>query len=187
MLEFLISLDTQLFLFLNNLNNSFFDIIFFWISYKYTWIPFYIALIYFFIKKKHFKGLITIALLVIVIVLCDQISVHLFKEVFQRLRPCHNPNLNDLVHIVNGKCGGKYGFVSSHAANSFGLAIFTLLYFKNRTYSYLVILWALITAYSRVYLGVHFPLDVICGGILGGFIAWGVFCIYKLLQKKIFN
>ena len=123
--------------------------------------------------------------IILVITLADQTSVHLFKNVFQRLRPCHEPALENLVHLVNNKCGGQYGFISSHAANTFGLALLTLLWIKKRWFTALMITWALLVAYSRVYLGVHYPLDVMVGGIWGAGCGWLVFLLFRWTLSKL--
>ena len=117
--------------------------------------------------------------IILVITLADQTSVHLFKNVFQRLRPCHEPALEGLVHLVNNKCGGQFGFISSHAANTFGLALLTLLWIKKGWFTALMITWALLVAYSRVYLGVHYPADVLMGGVWGAGCGWMVFLLFR--------
>lgn len=122
----------------------------------------------------------------VLITLSDQISVHAFKNVFERLRPCHTPDLIFVVHTVE-KCGGQFGFVSSHAANSFALAFFIsgLLRKSYRWVPYLMYGWATLTIYSRVYLGVHFPGDVLGGAILGMFIGWVVLKGFQILEKRM--
>ena len=102
------------------------------ISNKYTSIPIYLAIVFFIFRKYKWKGFIPFVAIIIAITVADQVSVHLFKEVFQRLRPCHQPEIADIVHIVNNKCGGKYGFLSSHATNVFVIASFTSLIFRNK-------------------------------------------------------
>ncbi|HEY5124915.1 MAG TPA: phosphatase PAP2 family protein, partial [Ignavibacteria bacterium] len=114
----------------------------------------------------------------------DQSSV-LVKNLVQRLRPCYDPALKGLVHLVNGECGGLFGFVSSHATNSFDVALLSLLFIKKRWYSISIIIWALVIGYSRIYLGVHFPGDVLCGSLLGAFIGWSMYQIYILTDNII--
>jgi undecaprenyl-diphosphatase len=182
----IVELDIDIFLFLNNINSPFFDNIMWFISGKFSWLPLYLAVLFFLGKRYRLKSIVVIILLILVITLCDQISVHAFKEVFQRLRPCHNPNITN-IHIVNDHCGGSFGFVSSHAANAFGFAVYTLLMFSKRNYSLLIILWAVIVSYSRIYLGVHFPADVIGGAIVGSAIGWLVFISHKLISRNLKN
>lgn len=187
----LIRLDQQLLLYLNSINSPFWDQVMYAISGKFIWIPLYLAiLVYLGIKYKR-RFLVILLFIILGITLADQTSVHLFKNVFQRLRPCHEPALEGLVHLVRGECGGLYGFVSSHATNSFYVALFSLLFIRRRWFTVSIILWALIVGYSRIYLGVHYPGDVLCGSILGALIGWGVYRLYtwtdkSILQKKAF-
>jgi len=116
--------------------------------------------------------------------MADQGSVHLFKNVFERLRPCHCEQIRNSIHIVNNHCGGQFGFVSSHATNTFALAIFMSLFFKNKAVSVLLIIWAIIVAYSRIYLGVHYLGDVLGGAILGIVIAFIVYYLFKKILNK---
>ena len=186
MINFLIQKDIDFFLFLNGFNNLFWDKIMYIISGKFTWIPLYISVLIYFFKKHGIKQtLIYFFVFIILVILTDQSSVHLFKNVFERLRPCHNSDISEYIHNPFG-CGGKYGFVSSHAANSFGFCVLSLLLIKNRIYSVIIIFWALLVSYSRVYLGVHYPADVLVGGFLGCF--W-TFVLYKifLILSKVFN
>jgi undecaprenyl-diphosphatase len=120
-----------LFLFLNGIHTPFFDVVFEWISERFSWMPLYAILAVLMGFKFKWRFLIIIPFALLLIIASDQISVHLFKDVFMRLRPCHNPIIADLVHVVNGHCGGQYGFVSSHAANTFALACFVGLVLKN--------------------------------------------------------
>ena len=180
-------LDQQLFLFLNSLNSPFWDKIMYAVSGKVIWAPLYAALLIWIginYKKKFWIILLFIALAV---TLADQVSVQLFKNIFQRLRPCHEPSLEGLIHLVNGKCGGLYGFVSSHASNSFNVALLSLMFIKKRWYSVSIILWATVIGYSRIYLGVHYPGDVICGSLLGALIGWGVYKMYELIDNKVLS
>jgi undecaprenyl-diphosphatase len=124
------------------------------------------------------------AFVALLIFMSDQISVHFFKEVFQRLRPCHEPDFIGMVHLVKGNCGGQFGFVSSHATNTFALAVF-LSFVLGKKFKYfipLILLWAAVISYSRIYLGVHYPGDVIAGAILGASLGaiMGKLCIVIL-------
>jgi len=171
MLEKILELDTSLFLFLNSLHSPIFDKIMWHISGKFEWIPLYLTIIFFIFKKFKLKGFVPLIFLILAISISDLISVNLFKDVFQRLRPSQTPELSNIIHLVNNYKGGKFGFVSSHAANSFAIATFTLLLFKNKKYTYFIIFWAILVSYSRIYLGVHYPLDIICGALLGIIVA----------------
>ena len=184
MLEFLKNLDNSLFLFLNGLNSPFCDNVMWSISGKLIWIPLYLFILAWMIKEYKWKFLVLILFIIVLITLSDQISVHLFKDVFKRLRPCHDPFLADLVHIVNNKCGGEYGFVSSHAANSFAIATFSLGLLKNRYFGWFIFFWAALVSYSRVYLGVHYPGDVIGGALLGILLGYLVYKGFKLYNVK---
>lgn len=179
-------LDTQLFLFLNSKHNSFFDPVMYWASYRYFWIPLYI--IFFALAWKHYGKKIWLVALaaVLLIVLADQISVHVFKNVFLRYRPCYNLDLCPQVHLNGGK-GGMYGFISSHAANTFAIAMFLSLLFRNkiRYFTVFVFSWAIFVSYSRIYNGVHYPLDIIAGAIVGMGIGIVVYKLFLAADSKI--
>jgi len=177
-------LDQQLFLFLNSLNSPFWDKVMFVISGKVIWAPLYLGiLIYIGINYKK-KFFLILPFIILAVALADQVSVQLFKNLFQRLRPCHEPSLEGMVHLVNGDCGGLYGFVSSHASNSFNVALISLMLIKKRWYTVSIVLWAAIIGYSRIYLGVHYPGDVVCGSLLGALIGWSMFKLYETADKK---
>ena len=169
MIETLKNWDTQLFLFLNGKHNAFWDFVMFWASEKLIWIPLYILLFYLIFSYYKKNGWWIIPAGIIMVALTDQLSVHAFKNIVMRLRPCHEPGLEGLVHLVKNKCGGDFGFVSSHAVNHFAIAgFFSVIFYKKiRFFIPAVMLWATLISYSRIYLGVHYPGDVICGGIVG--------------------
>jgi len=181
-METIIQLDKELLLWLNSYHTPFLDVLMMIFTRKEFWIPLYLVLLYQIYKSKGKEALWWIAGIFLMIFLCDQISTQLFKNVFQRLRPSHDPSLSNMVHLVSGYKGGKYGFVSSHAANTFGFAIFTSLLFKNRLYALFAFTWSLLIIYTRLYLGVHFPGDVLGGMILGVIVGY---VIYKLTKWGI--
>ena len=185
MIEWLLDFDTRIFLFLNGLNSDSMDSVMWWVSGKTTWWPFYLLLLTFLGWKKGWQLAPMILFIMLVVLLTDQSSVHLFKNVFQRLRPCHEPSLEGMVHLVNNKCGGKYGFVSSHAANTFGVASLLFLWVRERWFTGLMISWALLVGYSRIYLGVHYPGDVLFGSLLGVACGWLTLVLFKLSLSKL--
>ena len=179
-METLSDIDSQLFLFLNGLHVDWLDKFMVLITDMWVWFPLYLLLIYWTVKQ-YGKRCWWIFLAVGIVVLCtDQLASHVCKPVFQRLRPCYNPDFQELIYLPKGLAGGKYGFVSSHAANTFGVAAFlTPALRKYHPWSVIVLyLWAFISSYSRIYIGYHYPGDILCGAILGiliGLILWRVF------------
>jgi undecaprenyl-diphosphatase len=176
--------DQQLFLFINSSNSPFFDQVMHAISGRLIWVPLYLAILIYLTVKFKRKFLVILIFIILAATLADQSSVFV-KNIVLRLRPCHEPSLMGIVHLVNGECGGVYGFVSSHATNSFDVALLSLLFIKKRWYTISIILWASIIGYSRIYLGVHYPADVICGSLLGAFIGWSMYSLYVLTDKNI--
>lgn len=187
MIEYLNNLDTQLFLFINGHHNNFFDYVMVYASSKFFWIPLYLFLIYLLFKEHKTKGFLILFFVVLLILLSDQLSVHAFKNVFERLRPCHNPEIMLSVRTVNG-CGGLYGFVSSHAANSFALAFFVGTLLSQINWIKWVLLgWAVLVIYSRIYLGNHYPGDVLVGAMLGIIVAIVVLILYQYTENLIWG
>ena len=180
--------DHQLFLFLNGLHVGWLDPVMAFISSEMGWIPFYAVLVYLVFKKYKWKGLWVILGIVVLITCSDQLSAHVFKPVFHRFRPCHDPLIQDLVYLPYGHCGGKYGFISSHACNTFALAslIFMTMRQHYKKIGWLMFSWATLVSYSRIYMGVHFPGDIICGAAVGMILGFGIgFLTKKYLLKKL--
>jgi undecaprenyl-diphosphatase len=176
--------DTDLFLFLNGLHCSWLDNIMWWISGGFTFIPLYILIVVLLsIREGKRKAIFIVLGVTLCILLADRISSGLIKPAFERLRPSREPSLAGLVHILRGYTGGRYGFVSSHAANHFAFAVFSYLIVRRRRYSIAIVALACIISYSRIYLGVHYPLDVICGAVLGIAIGVGVYKLYLLANR----
>lgn len=158
------------------------------ITEMWPWIPLYGVLLYMLFKTYGRRGW-WVLLAVAVVVLCsDQLSSHICKPLFHRLRPCFNPDLEGLVHLPKGLPGGRYGFVSSHAANTFSVATFLTLAFRKRYrwIGWLLYGWAFIASYSRIYVGVHYPGDILVGAVLGGVIGWACWkATDGLLRRKL--
>ena len=148
MIEFFLELDKDLFLELNSYHAEWLDSIMMYVTETLVWIPLYIVIAYFIFKIYGKKGVLILLCIALTILLADQITSSLMKPFFARLRPTHDPALADMVHIVNGYRGGKFGFASSHAANTFGLALFVFLLFRERTRQVRwIFVWALLVAY----------------------------------------
>jgi len=187
MIEALVEIDKKIFLFFNQFNSPFFDKLMWHISGKVGWLPLYFLILYYLIKTFKTRSIYFITVLVILITLSDQLAVILFKNTIKRLRPCHDPSIMSIVHIVNNHCGGMYGFISNHAANSFSLAMYSSFLFNQKIFKILIFCWVIIISYSRIYLGIHFPGDVIGGALFGIFLAYIWWFLTTKFMSLIFS
>ncbi|HVN59046.1 MAG TPA: phosphatase PAP2 family protein [Bacteroidales bacterium] len=179
----MVTFDQQLFLWLNAIHSPFFDRVMTVISYPPTWIPLYLALIVVLVRQLGRKMYIMILTIALMITVSDQGSV-IIKNIVRRPRPCYENALDGKVHIVNGKCGGRFGFLSSHAANSFAVALLSLLLIRKKWFTVSIITWAIIVGYSRIYLGVHYPGDVFCGSLFGALAGWAAYLLFDTIDRN---
>src|SRR5690606_24039669 len=177
-MEKILELDRELFLKMNHsFRSPFMDQLMMFLSETYAWIPLHLLLLYLLIKTYRHQVWIWLVAIALTIVLADQMSSAVMKPFFERLRPSHEPSLAGQVHIVNGYRGGKFGFASSHAANTFAIAV--LMWFTLKAYRPvigLLFLWSVLVSCTRIYLGVHYP-----GDILAGFAVWFIAAVMAYL------
>lgn len=183
MLEKILTLDIQSLIFLNSFGSETYDGLWLLITKQAYWTPFFLLLLYIIYSKIGIKKTAYLLLFVALLILCTDQITNLVKYSVQRLRPCNNPDINTIIRVVQVR--KSFSFFSGHAANSMAVATFLYLIFKNQfKYFWLLFLWPLIFAYSRIYLGLHYPLDIlsgyVCGAILG-------FFMYKMYQLAIQN
>lgn len=176
--------DKSAFLYLNGYHNGLMDYVMTLFTFTPTWLLFYGVTLYIIIRKYGRKSIPIIISLALIILLADQIS-GLLKHSIMRLRPSNDPAMIPLTHIFY-KSGGLYGFVSAHAANAFSFAIFSSLLFRSKAYTVFIFPWAFLIAYTRIYLGVHYPGDILGGALLGSFIGWGVFKLLVIIENRVF-
>lgn len=184
MFEALIQADRQALLWLNGCHSPFFDAVMWFVSGRPEWIPLYLVIVAFVIRKYRTRSVWIIVALVLLIVLSDQLA-NVLKNSVQRLRPCKDPEIGHLVYRVRNYCGGAYGFVSGHAANSFALATFISLLFRRQWLTISILFWACLVSYSRIYLGVHYPGDVIGGALLGTLLARVLYSLWSLTDGML--
>ena len=185
MLDKVLSFDENLFIFLNGLGSEKYDGLWLIITKQTSWIPLFLFLLYIIFNKLGTKQTLYLLIFVaVLLVFTDQIT-NLFKNGFQRLRPCNNPEINSIIRVVQLR--KSFSFFSGHAANTMSVATFLHLIFKkNFKYFWLLFLWPVIFAYSRIYLGLHYPIDIIFGYLFGAVMGFLMFKLYQIAQKKYF-
>lgn len=185
MFEKLHSLDTQLFIFLNSLGSESYDGFWLIITKQTNWIPLFLLLLYLIYKKTGIKQTAYLLLFVAVLILATDQITNVFKYTFQRIRPCNNPEINTFIRVVQSR--SSFSFFSGHAANSMAVATFLYLILKKQIKFFgLLFLWPLIFAYSRIYLGLHYPLDILSGYFFGGIMGFLMYKGYLLAINKNF-
>lgn len=183
MLEKIIALDTQLFIYLNSLGSETYDGFWLFITKQVNWIPFFLLLFYLIYKKLGVKHTLVLLLFVAFLVTATDQITNLFKYTFQRLRPCNNSEISAFIRVVQAR--SSFGFFSGHAANTMAVATFLHLIFKKQfKYFGFVFLWPLIFAYSRIYLGLHYPLDILSGYLCGLITGYLMYKVYQWALEK---
>lgn len=186
MVEKILVYERDLFFMLNGSDSPFLDRFMWLYSGKAVWLPLaFFILVVLLYKKKWRESILILLAIVLVITFCDQFASHVCKPIFTRFRPTHHPDFMDQVKTVFDYRGGRYGFISSHAANAFGFATFMSLLFRYRLFTWTIFLWAALTAYTRVYLGVHFISDIVPGAIAGVFFGWLVYWLYVKVRPVV--
>jgi undecaprenyl-diphosphatase len=185
MLEKIIALDKQLFVFLNGLGSEIFDNLWLGITKQYYWTPFFLVVFYLLQKKIGWKNLGIMILFIAVLILVGDQTANLFKAGIQRIRPCNDPEIKDFIRIV--KSSNTFSFFSGHATSSMATTVFVFLIFKKHyRYAFLLFLFPLIFAYSRIYLGMHFPADILTGYAFGATFGFLCYKAHQYVQSKYF-
>ena len=184
MIELVKQWDEELFLWLNSFHSDVLDPIIFQMTETVTWLPLFAFLIYKIYKVDPKNSWWVFGGILLTILISDQVTSGIMKPFFERLRPCHDPRWEGLLHNY-GRCGGLYGFASSHAANTFGLATFLTLTLSSKIKGIAwLFVYALLVSYTRIYLGVHYPVDIVFGALVGVLAAYLSWFLVVVLKKK---
>lgn len=186
MIEYLDTIDQQLFLQLNGVHASYFDTFMYNVSSRLAWLLILVAFLISLRNKGWRQACVAILAVALTVLIADQVASGIIKHAVERLRPSHNPALASAIHVV-GNGGGLYGFVSSHAANSFGVAIVLGLMMRSRPVMVSLMAWAVLQCYSRIYIGVHYPGDILGGTIVGLLAGWLVYSLWMVVQRRYFH
>jgi len=184
MLEYLQQIDQAALLQVNGWHNAFMDQMWWLVSAKWSWAFILVVFVWILLHKNRRQALLVVVMIALAVLLADQISSSLIKGAVERLRPTRDPSLSSLVHVVNDYRGGMYGFVSSHAANSFAIAMLLSLMMRHRLVTWSLFIWATLQCYSRVYLGVHYPGDILGGIVVGLVVGWAVWLLWRYLCHR---
>lgn len=185
--QWLVEGDSSILLAVNGMHSSYFDTFMWLCSRKFEWIPFYLSILY--VLFRNFSWRVVLYSLVamgVILLLTDAVSSHFIRPVVARLRPSNLENpISEMIHIVDNHRGGRYGFPSSHASNSWGLVFFVGLLLRRRELTTFLACWALLLCYSRLYLGVHYPGDLLAGMLLGAVVASLVYYVFWRTTKVV--
>lgn len=185
-IDYIVNLDRELLYAINGFSCTIANYFMLFITSKWSGIPIYIFALFYLFKKNNIKvALIMTGCILLTFCLTDRLAVILFKETIQRLRPTHDPVTSGVINILEGK-GGLYGFISNHAANCFGFAYITCKLIKKRWYTIPIFIWATVVGYSRIYVGKHFPADVVCGALFGLLVGYAIYKLYVLIITRYF-
>ena len=186
MLEKILTLDTELLVYLNGLGSPAYDGLWLFITRQSNWVPLFLLLLYVIYKKLGVKQTLYLLLFITVIVAITDQTTNLFKNGFQRLRPCNNPEINTVIRVVQVR--NSFSFFSGHASNSMAVAAFLYFVLRDKIKFFgLIFVWPLIFAYSRIYLGLHYPGDILTGYLFGFTFAFLMFKVYKIAQRIYFS
>ena len=184
MIDWLNAIDTDCFLWLNGCHSVYFDHFMWLVSSRASWALLLLALLLVLRQRGWRFALLVVACIALAVLLADQVSSGLIKHWVERPRPSHNPDMEGLVHLVRDYRGGPFGFVSSHAANAFAVTVLLGRMLANRLLNVLLLLWAALQCYSRIYLGVHYPGDILGGMLVGLMAATVVFALYGRTRAR---
>ncbi len=181
LLQYLNQVDTDVFLYLNGFHNQYWDYFMSMYSSRFVWVPFYASFLYVMLRNFHYKvTLSSLFIIIIIIAICDQTASGLLKPMVERMRPSNLDNpISARVHIVFDYRGGKYGFPSSHAANAWSMAFFAMYLVRRSKLTIFLAAWALLMSYSRIYLGVHYPGDLLVGTLIGFVTATASYYVFR--------
>ena len=188
-MDTIIQMDKQLLLAINGSNSLFVDYLAKTLTTAATWIPLYVSLFYVVVKNNdNFRRIICIlACAGLCVLFAGTVDDLLVKPLVARLRPTHDFQIGMLVDTVDGYRGGKYGFFSAHAANTFSIAVFFSLLMRSRLVTLLLVGWSLTNCWTRLYLGVHYPLDILCGLLWGGSVGTGIYFLYRYVDRRLLH